>query len=145
MLSLDGGGTDAGIRALGRLYPSDPLGREIVRDFDFIAANSGGSIAMSALCCNYRPSQIANFYDHRTTLERLFSSNWTARVPGLRDVLPRAQQRSISRGNGANRAAWSSRARKLKLAVKIDLLGVRVRFHLNLFRCDQLTLTVTKL
>ncbi len=91
ILSLDGGGSRAGLLAttLGALYGRDTPGRDIVRQFDFIAGNSGGSIVLTALCCNYTPDDIEIFYRDPATLRRMFSPKWTARVPLLRWVLPR--------------------------------------------------------
>ena len=93
ILSLDGGGTRAGILAktLGQLYGAQTQGRDIIRQFDFIAGNSGGSIVMTALCCNYTPQDIAAFYDDPATLRRLFSPKWSAalsRVALLRTLFP---------------------------------------------------------
>ena len=54
ILALDGGGTRAGIiaRALAEIYGGDVGGRQILRRFDYAAANSGGSIVLAALCCD---------------------------------------------------------------------------------------------
>ena len=85
ILSLDGGGTRAGVlaRALGAIYRPETPGREIMRDFDYVVGNSGGSIVLTALCCNYTPAQIAGFYDDPSTLKRMFSPNWASRLPVL--------------------------------------------------------------
>jgi len=91
ILSLDGGGSAAGIhaRTLGRLYGMDTPGREIIREFDFVAGNSGGSIVFTALCCNYTPHQIDEFYSDPDTLKRMYSPRRVANVPLLRCFLPR--------------------------------------------------------
>jgi predicted acylesterase/phospholipase RssA len=91
ILSLDGGGSHAGVhaRTLGALFGPDTPGRDIIRQFDFVAGNSGGSVVFTALCCNYTPSDIAAFYNDPATLRRMFSPKWTAGIPLLRDVLPR--------------------------------------------------------
>lgn len=91
ILSLDGGGSRAGILAatLGKLYGPDTPGREIIRKFDYIAGNSGGSIVLTALCCNYTPTDIEAFYRDPATLRRMFSPKWVAHVPLLRCFLPR--------------------------------------------------------
>lgn len=91
ILSLDGGGTFAGVhaRTLGKLYGANTPGREIVRKFDFIAANSGGAIVLAALCCNYTPEQIAALYNDPATLRRMFGPKWVNWIPLLRNVLPR--------------------------------------------------------
>jgi len=91
ILSLDGGGSHAGMhaRTLGALFGPDTPGRDIIRQFDFVAGNSGGSIVFTALCCNYTPGDIAAFYNDPATLRRMFSPKWIAGIPLLRDVLPR--------------------------------------------------------
>lgn len=74
ILSLDGGGTWAGIlaRALGEIYGADTPGRDIIRQFDFVAGNSGGSLVFTALCCDYTPKEVAGLYDDPATLKYMF-------------------------------------------------------------------------
>ena len=86
ILALDGGGTRAGIlaRALGAIYGRDRPGREIIKDFDYVAGNSGGSIVMAALCCDYTPAGIADLYARSETVREMFSPRWTAGIPVLR-------------------------------------------------------------
>jgi uncharacterized protein len=93
VLSLDGGGALAGMLAvaLGRLYGQETPGREIVREFDVVAGNSGGSIVLTALCCNYTPGEIASFYRHPPTVRSMFSPRWSAAfksIPPLRVLFP---------------------------------------------------------
>jgi hypothetical protein len=93
ILSLDGGGSRAGILAiaLGRIYAPDTPGREILRDFGLVAANSGGAIVLTALCCNYTPADIASFYADPATLRRMYSPRWSAifkRIALLRILFP---------------------------------------------------------
>jgi hypothetical protein len=91
ILTLDGGGTRAGIlaRALAEIYGADSPGRAILRRFRYVAANSGGSIVLAALCCDYTPREICELYDDPATVRRLFSPKWVASVPILRKFLPR--------------------------------------------------------
>jgi uncharacterized protein len=91
ILSLDGGGARAGIhaRVLGSLYGSKTPGREILRKFDYVAGNSGGSLVIAALCCNYTPCEIDAMYDNPATLRWMFSPRWVNCVPLLRCFLPR--------------------------------------------------------
>ena len=51
ILSLDGGGTWALIqaRALEKIYGESTRGHEVLRKFDYVVANSGGSIVAGAL------------------------------------------------------------------------------------------------
>jgi hypothetical protein len=91
ILSLDGGGTRAGIlaRALAEIYGADSPGRSILRRFRYVAANSGGSSVLAALCCDCTPREIFELYDDPPTVRRLFSPRWVASVPILREFLPR--------------------------------------------------------
>jgi len=95
ILSLDGGGTRAGVHAmtLGEIYGADTPGRDIIRKFDYAAGNSGGSLVLTALCCNYTPGEVAAFYHDPAVLRRLYCPRWVASVPLLRDVLPRYSSR----------------------------------------------------
>jgi hypothetical protein len=93
ILSLDGGGALAGVLAvaLGRIHGARTPGREILAHFDLVAGNSGGSIVLTALCCNYSPQDIASFYADPATLRRMFSPRWSAvfrRIPPLRVLFP---------------------------------------------------------
>jgi hypothetical protein len=77
--------------ALGRVYGGETPGREILRNFDVAAGNSGGSIVLTALCCNYTPQEIASFYADPATVRRMFSPRWSAvfkRIPPLRILFP---------------------------------------------------------
>jgi patatin-like phospholipase/acyl hydrolase len=55
ILSLDGGGTWAliQVKALLDLYGTAVTGRQILQDFDMVAANSGGSIVLGGLIEDY--------------------------------------------------------------------------------------------
>jgi len=55
VLSLDGGGSWAliQVKALIELYGPDAAGREVLRDFNLVAANSGGSIVLGCLLENF--------------------------------------------------------------------------------------------
>ena len=67
ILSLDGGGTWALIqaRALGALYGGATPGHTILRWFDLVAANSGGSIVAGALAADFTPDQIAAVFEEQ--------------------------------------------------------------------------------
>ena len=55
ILSLDGGGSWAllQVMALQALYSENARGQEILKDFDLVAANSGGSITLGGLIENF--------------------------------------------------------------------------------------------
>ncbi len=65
LLCLDGGGTWSliQIRALQRLFKNDNIsGHEVLKHFDLVAANSGGSVAAMAMAAGWPLSRIADFY-----------------------------------------------------------------------------------
>ncbi len=66
ILSLDGGGTWAliEVKALIDIYGPATTGHTVLKDFDLVAANSGGSIVLAALACDLPLQQIlADFLD----------------------------------------------------------------------------------
>ncbi len=74
ILSLDGGGSWSiiQIKALKKLF-GDITGHEILKHFDLVAANSGGSIVAAGLAENYRPSQLEAFFNDPKTLHSIYS------------------------------------------------------------------------
>jgi len=75
ILSLDGGGTWALIQvmALQRIYGEDTPGHEILKDFDLVAANSGGSITAGGLVTNLPLSEILGYFCDNTKCSRIFN------------------------------------------------------------------------
>jgi hypothetical protein len=75
VLSLDGGGTWAliEVKALMELYPPTTLGRDVLKDFDLAAANSGGSIVLGALLENLSLDAIFGLFNDQTTRTSIFS------------------------------------------------------------------------
>lgn len=70
ILSLDGGGSWALLQAriLQDLY-GDIRGHALLKEFDLVIANSGGSLVLACLCNDMKPSeilQIFNSYEKRT-------------------------------------------------------------------------------
>jgi patatin-like phospholipase/acyl hydrolase len=63
ILSLDGGGSWALIQAriLQDIY-GDIQGHELLRKFDLVIANSGGSLVLACLCNNMRLSEIISVF-----------------------------------------------------------------------------------
>lgn len=64
ILSLDGGGSWAliQVRCLQRLFGEAASGHEVLRHFDLVAANSGGSIVLAALVANWRLADILQLF-----------------------------------------------------------------------------------
>jgi patatin-like phospholipase/acyl hydrolase len=65
ILSLDGGGSWAliQVKALIELFGPDKPGREVLQDFDLVAANSGGSIVLGCLVEDLSLSEILAFFN----------------------------------------------------------------------------------
>src|ERR1700685_1062174 len=63
ILSLDGGGPWAllQVMALQDLY-GDVTGHDVLRKFDLIAANSGGSLTLGGLILNWKLSDLLNMF-----------------------------------------------------------------------------------
>ncbi|MGE0153843.1 MAG: patatin-like phospholipase family protein [Reyranellaceae bacterium] len=92
VLSLDGGGSWAilQIQALIDLYPQARTGHDVLRQFDFVVANSGGTIVLAALIENYPLSQIeALFLDAQARKEIFFRLPWWKRIPRIIGLGPR--------------------------------------------------------
>jgi hypothetical protein len=77
ILSLDGGGSWALIQvmALQGLYSEDATGHNVLKDFDLVAANSGGSITLGGLIENLSLKALLNncFLDE-TKRKQIFSA-----------------------------------------------------------------------
>ena len=63
ILSLDGGGSWCVVQArvLQDLY-GDITGHTVLKKFDLVIANSGGSVLLGLLCCDLKLSEIITFY-----------------------------------------------------------------------------------
>jgi hypothetical protein len=75
ILALDGGGTWALIeaKALIALYGPDVTGHEVLRDFDMVAANSGGSIVLGGLAENLALKDVLGLFEQPAMREAAFS------------------------------------------------------------------------
>ena len=74
VLSLDGGGSWAliQVRALQELYGQNALGNEVLKRFDLVAANSGGSIVAATLAANWPLSKTLGFFLSAATRTSIF-------------------------------------------------------------------------
>ncbi|MEM8937885.1 MAG: patatin-like phospholipase family protein [Bacteroidota bacterium] len=79
ILSLDGGGSWAILQALtlkdifSSKYPDTEIrGHEVLRHFDLVIANSGGSMVLAALACNWTFDEILSLFDDETTRKSIF-------------------------------------------------------------------------
>jgi len=75
ILSLDGGGTWAliQIKALIALYDEDTPGQTVLRDFDLVAANSGGSIVLGGLVEGLTLRELLAFFQDQAKRKSVFS------------------------------------------------------------------------
>ncbi len=76
ILSLDGGGSWAILQLLTlKAKYGDLKGHEILREYDLIIANSGGSIVLAALAENYTLSEALALFDKQEKRELIFHRN----------------------------------------------------------------------
>lgn len=72
--SMDGGGAWSLIQArvLMDIY-GDIGGHELLRQFDMVIANSGGSLVLACLCNDMKPSEIIKIFANKSNREQVFS------------------------------------------------------------------------
>ncbi|TYA71939.1 patatin-like phospholipase family protein [Seonamhaeicola marinus] len=76
ILSLDGGGSWAVIQLLTLKDRYGNLnGHEILKKFDLVIANSGGSIVLAALAENWTLNEALTLFQDKSIRERIFSKN----------------------------------------------------------------------
>jgi patatin-like phospholipase/acyl hydrolase len=75
ILSLDGGGAWAiiEVRALIDLYGIDTAEHDVLRRFDLVAANSGGSLVLAGLVENKTLGQILDLFETEANRRMIFS------------------------------------------------------------------------
>ncbi|WP_299366723.1 patatin-like phospholipase family protein [Winogradskyella sp.] len=80
ILSLDGGGSWAILQVLTlkdiflKRYPNKKIkGHEVLRHFDLVIANSGGSMVLAALACNWTFDDIIKLFDDKEIREKIFT------------------------------------------------------------------------
>jgi uncharacterized protein len=88
ILSLDGGGAWSliQVRALIQLYDRDTTGHTILRDFDLVAANSGGSLVLAGLVENLKLSQVLGYFEDESVRKSIFSPTRSFGDRVLRDL-----------------------------------------------------------
>jgi uncharacterized protein len=113
ILSLDGGGAWAliEVRALIALYGQNATGHDVLKDFDLVAANSGGSLVLGGLVENLKLLELVDYFEDDAKRKAIFSptTSWGDRA--LHDLtgigpkysaenkLPAIQRLIPSRGN----------------------------------------------
>lgn len=102
ILSLDGGGSWALIQVmmLQRLYGADAPGSHVLKHFDLVVANSGGSIVAAGLLLDLRLSELKGLFQSEEYRNQIFVpiSSWKRVIPGLVGVGPRYQARAKLQG-----------------------------------------------
>src|SRR3984893_9267453 len=75
ILSLDGGGSWALIQvmALQAIYSRDTTGHAVLKDFDLVAANSGGSIVLGGLIENLKLRDLQGYFLDQARRRLIFS------------------------------------------------------------------------
>ena len=94
ILSLDGGGSWALIQVsvLIDLFGANASGHDVLKSFDLVAANSGGSIVAAGLIENYTLAEILNFFLDTNIRKSIFSQlPWYQKLNPVRWVLPSPQ------------------------------------------------------
>jgi uncharacterized protein len=94
ILSLDGGGSWAliQVRVLIDLFGANASGHAVLKNFDLVAANSGGSIVAAGLIENYTLTEILNFFLDANIRKSIFSQlPWYQKLNPVRWVLPSPQ------------------------------------------------------
>jgi hypothetical protein len=88
ILSLDGGGAWAliEVRTLIDLYGANTLGHAVLRCFDLVAANSGGSIVLAGLVENKSLSDILTLFENEANRLSIFSPTKDLSDQALRGI-----------------------------------------------------------
>lgn len=89
ILSLDGGGTWALVQArvLQKLHPGIK-GHDLIRKFDLVIANSGGSLVLAMLLANKTVDEIVNTFNDVNVLKAIFKKKFISHIPLLKDFMP---------------------------------------------------------
>lgn len=75
ILSLDGGGTWALVQvmALQKIYSGKTRGHDVLKDFDLVAANSGGAITLGGLVANLPLDEVLGYFGTASQRARIFN------------------------------------------------------------------------
>jgi patatin-like phospholipase/acyl hydrolase len=100
ILSLDGGGSWAIIQVmtLQKLYGDDAPGSHVLKSFDLVVANSGGSIVAAALFLDMKLSTIRALFESRAERRKLFVSLPFGSITTLAGLGPRYEAAAKLKG-----------------------------------------------
>jgi hypothetical protein len=114
VLALDGGGCWALIqaKALIAMYGAGTLGWDVLRDFDLVAANSGGSIVLGCLVENFSLQQILDFFLDEGQRKAVFSATSDTEAKILQATLKVGPKYSATKKLPALRAVLTGQGNK---------------------------------
>ena len=129
ILALDGGGTWSliQVKALTALYDKNTTGHTVLKDFDLVAANSGGSLVLGGLVENLKLGDLFNYFQDEQKRKSIFSPTKSilnrilrlltkvgpthsteAKLPGIMQLLPNRGKLSLSSAAQGIRRAGSN-------------------------------------
>lgn len=75
ILSIDGGGSWAliPVQALIQIYGANTRGHEVLRNFDYVAANSGGSLVVAGLICDFTLAEVLALFKSSEKRTQVFA------------------------------------------------------------------------
>ncbi|MGL4768055.1 MAG: patatin-like phospholipase family protein [Formosimonas sp.] len=91
ILSIDGGGSWAliPVKALMSLYSAETKGHAILSDFDYVTANSGGSLVVAGLMQNLTLREVLNLFKEETIRKRIFAKSYATIFLGFTKLTPK--------------------------------------------------------
>lgn len=138
ILSLDGGGSWAliQVRALRAIYGPNASGHEILKDFDLVAATSGGALVLSGLALNFTMARIEALFLDKKQRQKIFVElplgdvkrrlgfgerySTKAKLKGLRDIFGDGEETRLSALRDAIRASQGKAPEFLITALDYD-------------------------
>src|SRR5438552_2169543 len=89
ILSLDGGGSWAliQVRILQKKYGDKAKGHDILKNYDMVIDNSGGSLVLAAMCVKKQLDEIVNMFLDEEILQSIFVEKFFDKIPGYK-ILP---------------------------------------------------------
>ncbi len=135
ILTLDGGGVWAliEVKALISIFGGQMRGNEVLKQFDLVAANSGGSIVLGGLVENVTLQELLNYFMDAANRNAIFSPtssfvdnslekllgfgpkySATAKLPALESLLPQTGNKAL---RGINEELFGPRGDPVRLMI----------------------------